>query len=316
VSAAASRRAPRLDWRFVVRGLDQSIVPFVFAFMLYARLRLALDNSASLFQDATLYYRATDAWVHGGNPWLAHSNVGTLYAAPPPALLLNLPLLPFGENVAFYFWPIAGLIGMALAIRHYHLPWWWLAFPPFIEGLLPGSPDLALVGLMVVGAGAVTAFVKPYAIPAMLAESRWRAILAAIAIGLATLLLLPWGQFLAEWPSITRSLAAQSMYPPLPLPIQFVVLVALLSLGRLGLDVATPALWPNAQPHYAVFSLRAAGSSRVIALAFALPGPVPISIAVIALAVVALVRGRRPSRRSAFIPEVPPGEDGEPTDLG
>lgn len=296
MSASAARGAPRLDWRFVAKSMDRLILPMVFFYMLYLRLQLTLGDPRVLFQDAHLYYRATDAWVHGANPWQAHSDFGIFYAAPPPALLLNLPLLPFGEGFAACFWPIAGLAGMILAIRHFHLPWWWLAFPPFIEGILPASPDLALLGFLVVGGGALTAVAKPYAIPAMLAENRWRAVGLAVVLGLVTLPLLPWGTFLAEYPAISASLASQSLYSPLPLPFEVGVAVALVLLGRRGLASATPALWPAAQPHYGAFSLSAAASSRLIALALAFPGPLPISVAVIALAIVEVLRPRLPRR--------------------
>lgn len=289
-----SSRLGRLDWRFVLTTLQRLLVPLLFAWVLLVRLKLGIDRPEALFQDSGLYYRATEAWVHGGDPWLVRNDVGTLFAAPPPALLINLPLLPFGERAASFFWPIAGILGMVLAIRHYRLPWWWLAFPPLAEGFLAGSPDVALLALMVLGGGSVTALVKPYAIPGMLAEARWRAILGAIGLGLVTLPVLPWEKFLADWPWISEVLKAQELSGPLPGPIAFVVLMATLSLGRLGVGAATPALWPNTQPHYGLFSLQSARSSPLIAVALCFPGPVAISIALLALAGLGAWR-RRPA---------------------
>ena len=259
-----------------------SLVPLIFGLDLALRLWFVIIYPARMLGDARVYYRATDAWIHGGDPWLAHTDLGMTFAAPPPALLLNLPLIPFGETTAMAVWPIAGLAGAIVAIRHYKLPWWWLAFPPFVEAMTAGSPDLALLGTLVLGGGALTAIAKPYAIPAMLGEARWGALLTAVAVGLVTAPLLPWGRFIAEWPQISRALTTQYLGLPLSPLVELVVLVALLSLGRVGVLMATPALWPRAQMHYAMFSLGAARSSRILTVAMSFPGTAPIGVLVVA----------------------------------
>jgi hypothetical protein len=147
-----------------------------------------LNHPASSSDDARLYFRATQEWLAGGDPRTVRSDAGFLFAAPPPCLLLSsLPLLPFGENVAALFWPVAGLAAAVLAIRHYRPPRWWIMWPPYTGSIWPGSPDLALLGLTLAGAGAISGMTKVYSLPGMLGEGRWRAVLAAALLGLITL---------------------------------------------------------------------------------------------------------------------------------
>jgi hypothetical protein len=252
----------------------------VFVAYLVWRLAFYIIHPDTLFSDTQEYYRATQAWVSGGDPWAAVSDFGVRFAAPPPALLLNLPLLPFGEQAARFFWPIAGAVGMAAAVRHYRLPAWWMLFPPFVEGWTAGASDPALLGLMLVGGGAISALVKPYAIPGMLGERRYLAVGVAVLLGLVSLPVLPWITFLQRLPEISGVLAAQakSQIVITGLLALLATAAAVASLRRRGLLAATPALWPNAQLHYALFSLAIAGESPLLAIAFALPGLAPLGV--------------------------------------
>ena len=299
LAARTPAQRPRFDSRPLGERLTSSVVPVVFGLDLVLRLYLAITHPSKMLGDASVYYRATEAWIHGGDPWLAHTDFDMTFAAPPPALLLNLPLIPFGETAAMVFWPIAGLAGAILALRHYALPWWWLAFPPFVEAMTAGSPDLALLGALVLGGGALTAIAKPYAIPAMLGEARWRALLAAVAVGIGTAPILPWARFISDWPQISQALTTQSIGIQLSPVMELVVLVALVSLGRLGVLMATPALWPKAQMHYAMFSLEAARSSRILTLAMSFPATAFIGVLVVATI----------SQVKRFVPGKPPGFD-------
>lgn len=266
-----------IGWRFVADRVARMSVPILFGAALLGKLRWFLDHPETLFGDARLYFRATQAWLAGGDPWSAHDDFGVLFAAPPPALLLSLPIQPFGETAAVAFWVIAGMLGMAAAIRHYNLPWWWIAFPPFIEGLLPASPDPALLGALVLGGGAVAAYVKWYAIPAMMGEGRWRALVIAAALGVVSVPFLPWGEFLSRFSAI-QAVYDQQTPDALPWTMTVLLAVAVISLGRVGLLLATPALWPTPQPHYGIFSLAIIGRSRLLAAAFAIPGAAPWGI--------------------------------------
>lgn len=219
-----------------------------------------------LFVDAHVYYRATAAWLAGADPWAASTTVP--FAAPPPALLLNLPLQPLGEQGAVAFWVIGTLISIVILFRRLHLPWWMLIFTPLVEGTLSGSPDIVLAAMVVIGAGGISAIAKPYAIPTMLSDGHWRAVALAVVLGAASLFVLPWRQFFAaqhvigqaftDWTTIVSAFGS-------PL-LMVVTAIALASLGpRTGLALFTPGLLAQ-QPHYLVFSLQAISRSRLLAI--------------------------------------------------
>lgn len=283
--AGSSPGRPSIDWPFVAHGVGSAALVGTMALHLWSALSHYIDNPDALFGDSRLYWRATEAWVSGGDPWAASHN-GIVFAGIPPTLLLNLPLVPFGEDLAWAFWPVAGLIGMTFALRRLGLPLWWLLWPPVMEGLLPGSPDLVLMGLIVAGVGWISAVAKPYVVPAMLWEGRWRSVVLAALIGVATMPLLPWPRFADQWPAIATAYSVQTRdFSAWPDPLaMFAVTLALVSLGRFGLGLATPGLWPQAQLHYGLFSVSAAARSRLLAvgLGFPLPGVGPVAIIVYA----------------------------------
>jgi hypothetical protein len=249
-------------------------------------------DPSALFGDASLYWAATQAWVDGANPWSVSSASGTTFAGWPPTLLLNLPLLPFGPDAARLFWATADVVGWAIVIWRLRLGPWWILFPPFIEGLFPASPDPALAGAMLVGGAWLAALTKPYSVPAILADGRWRAVAVAGALVAGSLLILPWSLFVSELPSIQAELAEQSRDVSAwgdPVLMALVV-IALASLGvTTALRLVVPTLWPNAQLHYSVFSARAGAESAALAVAIAAPGYTAQLVVVYA----AFVLGRR-----------------------
>lgn len=276
------RIRPGIDWRFI---LTQG--PVLTVFVLHCVWILpAIVQSESWFSDARLYFRATTAWLDGGNPW-ATSIHGLSFAGPPPTLLLNLPLIPFGEDVAWAFWPAAGILGIVSVLRRLRLPLWWILFPPIMEGWFAGSPDYALAGLALSGLAWIPALTKPYSTPAILAERGWRPVLIAGMLLVLTFAFLPWALFVESLPLVAATLTRYTHHLSAWGNPFGMVLVSgsLLILGRrLGLGLAVPALWPNAQLHYAVFSMYAASRSPVLAIGLSLPiqGAAPASIIVFA----------------------------------
>ena len=274
------------------------------------------NHPEHLFGDASLYFRATEAGLSGGDPWAVRGVSGVQFAGLPTTLLLNLPLIPFGPDAARVFWPVAGLVGWLVVMRRAGLAPWWILFPPFVEGWLPGSPDPALAGLILVGGGAVAAVTKPYSVPALLADRRWLALGAGAGILATTALLLPWGRFLGGIDVVTATLDAQALRlsawgnPPLMLASG----LALIALGpRLGLRLATPVLSPSSQLHYSIFSAEAGAKSAFLALALAVPGAAPYGVVAYAVGTRLLprIRARRGRTDSTWL-TIPPDDGDEP----
>lgn len=241
-----------------------------------------------------IYTDAARAWLAGGDPW----SVGppaVVFAGPPTMMLPFLPLTAFPPNVVTWISVIVALAVSVWTIRRLCLPIYWLLFPPLFGGILLGHPEVLVLGLLVAGGAlsGLAAIIKPYAGFALLAERRWRAIGVAIAAVVLTAPFLPWAQFVSELPKIGANLVRQSQGESTfgdPL-LMGVAVVALLRLGvRRALWLATPLLWPSAQPGYRLMSVPAL--SPMIAACWALPIP-GITLGAILLEVVAVEIGRR-----------------------
>jgi hypothetical protein len=244
-------------------------------------------NVGNVFLDAHVYFRATEAWVAGANPWTT-SFRDVPFAAIPPTLLLNLPLLPFGEGAAVSFWAVANSAAVIYMIRRLRLPIWVLLLQPILEGWLAASPDLTLAALLVGGGGWFAALTKPYAAPALIAEGRWRQLVAWLLAFALTVPLLPWPQFVDAHAAIADTFARFANHPvsAAGTPVLMVITaIALVALGwKRGWALFTPGLLAQ-QPHYNVFVLDTIVRSKILSLALTLPLPHAAAIGVIAYAV-------------------------------
>src|SRR5690348_7932353 len=130
------KRIRGLNWAWVLdrSGLIIMVVACGIGSLSVARF-FFMPNTDRLWCDAHIYFRATQTWLAGGNPW---GNVwnGIPFAAPPPALLLNLPLQPFGEDFATGFWIAANSFSVLFLMRRFRLPFWFVLFLPISEGWL------------------------------------------------------------------------------------------------------------------------------------------------------------------------------------
>jgi hypothetical protein len=253
-----------------------------------------VPDAGNLFIDTHIYFRATEAWIAGGNPWTIDYR-GVPFAGIPPTLLINVPLLPLGEGVAIGVWIVANTTSIVYLIRRLQLPLWILVMLPVFEGWLAGSPDLTLAALAVGGGAWIAALVKPYSIPAILADRRWRPLALAAVIGIATLPVLPWLDFWESRSAIAEAFAIHAGRPPSAAgspPLLALVALGLLSLGwRRGWSLATPGLLAQ-QPHYLVFSLDTITRSRILTLAAMMPLTHAMAVGIFVYAVVERFRAR------------------------
>ena len=97
------------------------------------------------------------------------------------------------ETVAVVAMIGLGFVGTAWALRRLGMPLWWLAFPPFVDGLYNGNPQVLLIPLLVAGLAPIAALVKIYAVPVPLLRGEWKAVAAAAIVLLVTIPILPWG---------------------------------------------------------------------------------------------------------------------------
>jgi hypothetical protein len=256
--------------------------------------------------DAILYASAAHAWLSGMDPWQV-AEQGVRFGGPPPTLLLFAPFAGLTPAVTAGFWLAADLVAVAFVIRRLHLTWWWVIFPPVLQAILPANPEPVVLAFLVAarpGIQGIAPILKIYALAPLLGERRWRAICIALILLLATVVILPWGLFIADLPLVSETLALQgtglsALSVPWLLPVGVIGLVSL-GFRRAGW-LAVPVLWPNSQIHYATTALPE--MTPILAVGFSLPiaGAPPVAVAIQA----GLERWR--TRRGARSPTSDPG---------
>jgi hypothetical protein len=149
--------------------------------------------------------------------------------------------------------------------------------------------------MILLPAGGLAVVLKIYAGLPLAILGRWRSLVAAAAIILATVPVLPWTTYINEFALISQNLADQSK---LTLPMGFLLLVSplvVLSLLVVGRERAAwlvvPAIWPSQQFYYGTIALPA--KSKIALALIALPVPGNGLLALGALALVTWSQGDR-----------------------
>ena len=225
--------------------------------------------------DASVYTAAAAAWLHGTDPWAA-GPPQAIFAGPPTLFLPYAPFVLLPDIVVRLGWVMLCAALAIASVRRLGLHVGWIAFTPLLQAILLGHVEVVVMALLVRGGAlsGLAAVLKPYAALPLLAERRWRAFgVAALAVAIS-LPVLPWGQFVSEFGTISANLARQSQGDSVfGNPVLMVIaVVALASLGpRRALWLATPLLWPSAQPTYKAMTLPVL--TPVVAAVWALPVP-------------------------------------------
>lgn len=268
--------------------MRRSWLPILFALVTGFRLTIYVVVPANLGIDARVYTEAARAWLAGGDPWSASAD-GIVFAAPPTSFVPFIPFVGLDPRVTALAWIAACLAVALLAIRALHLPLWWVAFPPIADGIMVGSLDVVVLGLLVIWGGrlgALAPLLKIYAFIPMVGERRWRAVVVAAGLVAISGLVLPWGDWFARLPEISRNLAqtsaTTSVYGSPVLMVVGVIALAAIGLPRAGW-LAVPVLWPSTQPHCLAVSLP--GLVPFIAAAWSFPHPLVTLASVVAYAV-------------------------------
>jgi len=253
---------------------------------------LAAKETNYLFFDARLYLDATRTWLAGGDPWDVQL-AGNYFAAPPPTLLPFVPLtlLPPELGVALVALAVCG--GAVATIRLLRLPWWWLLFPPLVQCVLSANVQALIVPLILLPGGALAILLKIYAGLPLAILGRWRSLLLAAGILVATVPVLPWATYISEFSVISARLADQSKYT-LPMGLLLLlsplIVTALVVVGReRAAWLVIPAIWPSQQFYYGTIAMPT--RSKIAAALIALPVPGNGLLALGALALVAFWRG-------------------------
>jgi hypothetical protein len=248
-----------------------------------------LLDPRSVGSHALIYTDAAGAWLNGGNPWTV-GPPSAVFAGPPTMLLPFVPFVPLSGDLTRLVWVGGSAILAVLVLRRLRLPGWWLGFPPIFHAILLGHPEVLVLWLLLVGGlpSGLAPVIKPYGGLPLLAERRWMAIALGVAVVVVTAPFLPWQQFFAQFATISETVRAQSNGDS-TFGVPILMAIAVIALALLGvrraLWLATPLLWPGAQPIYKVISVPA--MTPVIAVFWALPVPIAAAIHATLLGVVA-----------------------------
>jgi hypothetical protein len=248
--------------------------------------------------DGMLYRTATVSWMQGLDPWAAPV-VGAAFAAPPPTLLAMVPFAVIPEPVARVTLLVLGVVASVWMIRRLKLPIWWLAFPPLVDGLYIGNPHIFIAPLLVAGLAPIAGFLKLYALAVPALRLDVRALVITGVLLVVTIPLLPWGQFIADWPQINDALRRQAggtglsvWATPWLLPV---AVGAAVLIGRERLAwLSVPVFWPFTQWYYAAMALP--GVTPIAAMALATPVAGATTVALVIAVVELYWRGRSTGR--------------------
>lgn len=247
-----------------------------------------------LGRDYRIYRNAAEALLAGTDPWAAAdvwNGTQWHYGAPPSAAQLFVPFALLPEVVGLGIF-LAGSIALTLAaLRHLGLPWWWILFPPMMEGIGAANPHVPALALIVLtgpwlvslAGPAVAVGLKIYAVVPLVGERRWRQGAAAAGLLLLSLAVSPalWAEYLSRFGEISKRLAAEAVggvsaalfldpaivapavgdaLAPLVALAIFLVIAMLVALAaaqdvRAAGWLAVPLLWPAAQYSYGTFVL-------------------------------------------------------------
>ena len=114
----------------------------------------SIPTDGRLGIDGRIYYRAAQAWLDGHDPWLAGVPVSGFrfdFAGPPPTVLAFAPFAMLPEDVFTALWLSITVAAAVYTIRRVKRPMWWLLFPPLVQGVLVGNPQVLCLAVLLAG---------------------------------------------------------------------------------------------------------------------------------------------------------------------
>ena len=245
--------------------------------------------------DMRLYLAGTREWLAGGDPWSVH--FGSFhFAAAPPSLLPMVPFALLPGGLAMALLTVLAVVATFWTLRRLGLPWWWITWPPLVDNLWNGNPQIFLVPLLLGSAAWLAPIVKAYAVAPLLIQWRWKTLAITALIGLVTLPILPWAAFFEHLSTTTSLLSEQSQGGMsawvVPILVPFTV-IALVAMGRERASWwFVPAIWPSTQWYYSLMAMPALTPVTAAILAAPVQGGPAVASIVAALEVWYLRRRR------------------------
>jgi hypothetical protein len=282
---------------FVGRVFLRYLLPVMFIVLASGKVQAALLRG-SLGIDAEIYYRASVAFLAGTNPWDAfaiNEVSGRVYhfSALPTMVLIGVPFTLLPESVAVALVIVLAALASVYVVRKLGLPWYWLAFPPLVEGVLSANPSLLVLALLLSGFAWIAPLLKVYAFVPMVGEGWWRAFTIGAGVLVATVLVFPdlWLAYLADFLTNSGRLMVEAngghsaMRDPWLLAGTVIALVLIVRVDRRGAGwLMVPALWPASQFHWSTLAMPV--MTPALALLLAIPEKGMPAVAVMVYAII------------------------------
>jgi len=273
-------RRPGIRWR----RIGTVLLATWFITLSAIRLESVLQDP---FVDIRLYLRASSAWLTGGDPWSVRV-ADAIYSAAPPSLVVFAPFTIVPELVAVGILLVLGLAASLWTLRRLGLPLWWITWPPLVDNLANGNPQIFLVPLLLGAVPWLAPLVKIYAVVPLVIQLRLRSLVCTGAVLLLSVPLLPWSDFLARSGATAATLSELSrggmsawVLPAVLIPIG---VVALIALGRRRAAWwFLPVLWPATQWYYALMAMPALTPLSAAILAVPIQGLPVLAASVLAI---------------------------------
>ena len=122
----------------------------------------------SLGIDAVDRSQAAAACAAGSDPWEAYAVnefSGNTYhfSALPPMVVVAVPSRVLPQQLAIATVIVLAAVASVFVVRQLRLPWYWLLFPPIVEGVLSGNPSLPVLALLLSRLAFMAPLLKIYA---------------------------------------------------------------------------------------------------------------------------------------------------------
>lgn len=280
-----------------LRILGQIALAAWFAAQTFMRIAMFVHDKVPIGQDVEIYYRGVQEWLQGRDPWAAQvvvpPNHVFSYAGSPATTVLLAPSALLSEGQFTVLWLALSAVSAVAIVRWLKLPMWWLLFPPTVEAMYSGNPQLVVLMLLLAGAGragvvwdSIAVVLKVYAVIPLLGERKLRRVCLALVLTMATVVVAPslWIHYAQEFGAISARLARESdngwsafYHPKLLVPTAIAILLLWRRDPKAAAWLAVPALWPSTEFHYSTFAQPVMTPLLAVLLAFP-PLRVPYTI--------------------------------------
>lgn len=269
-----------------------------FAGLSCLQIATLITRKVPLGQDIQIYYRGVQLWLAGGDPWAANvvlnRHTTFSYAGSPATTVLLAPSALVSEGQFTALWLGVSALSAVAIVRWLRLPLWWLLFPPTVEALYAGNPQLVVLMLLLAGSGragiaadAIAVALKVYAVVPLLAERRPRRVVLALGLTIVTVVIAPslWIDYLSRLTEISARLAHEShggfsAFYSRGLLIPTAIAIVLLARRdrRAAGWLAVPALWPSSEFHYSTLAQPVMAPILAVLLAVPVHRLAPVAI--------------------------------------